>query len=270
MSEATVDLPLFDCNVWIGRGVGGGPAGGRAPTAQSLLAEMDRLGVQEAAVYHIVARQHAPSTGNARLLTEIAGQPRLHPVSVVLPAHTGEAPPSDELVADLASNHIRLVRMFPAFEAGSHRFALREWVVGDLLGALEDAAIPLLLDFGLFRRSEPPWDDIVEVCSNHPALAVILVDVQGRNNRTLYPLLERFAGLVVQTAGFNVHRGIEDFVARFGANRLVFGSGFPTASMGAARFHLERADISEGDKAMIGSGNLHTLMGLADGATARR
>lgn len=263
MPEETRTLPLFDCNIWIGRGVGGGPAGGRAPTAQSLLAEMDRLEVQEAAVYHIVARQHAPATGNQRVLSELAGHGRLHPVWVVLPSHTGEVPPPDELIAELAANDVGIVRMFPAFEAGSHRFALRDWVVGDLLGALEDAAIPLLLDFGLFRRREPPWDDIAEVCTNHPRLAVILVDVQGRNNRTLYPLLERFPGLLVQTAGFNVHRGIEDFTSRFGARRLVFGSGFPIGSMGAARFQLERADISVEDKGLIGSGNIRALMGLA-------
>jgi hypothetical protein len=270
MPETTSTLPLLDCNVWIGRGVGGGPAGGRAPTAQSLLAEMDRIGVREAAVYHIVARQHAPSIGNKRALTELAGHERLHPVAVVLPAHTGEAPPPDELVAELVADDVRLVRMFPAFEAGSHRFALREWVAGDLLGALEDGGIPLLLDFGLFRRTEPPWDDIIEVCANHPRLPVILIDIQGRNNRTLYPLLARHTGLLVQTAGFNVHRGIEDFTSRFGAHRLVFGSGFPTGSMGAARFQLERADISDEDRSLIGSGNIRALMGLPDAAPARR
>jgi predicted TIM-barrel fold metal-dependent hydrolase len=158
---------------------------------------------------------------------------------------------------------VLLARMFPSTASLDHRFAVREWCVGPILSALEQAGIPLLLDYGLFRRGEPPWDDIVEVCEHHPDLAVVLIDVQGRNNRTLYALLDRFEQLCIQTGGFNVHRGIEDLCRRFGAERLVFGSGFPNAGMGAARFDLERALISDAERAAIASGNWRRLAGLA-------
>jgi hypothetical protein len=253
-------LDLIDCNVFIGRSNSGALDGSDGLTADALLAEMDRVGVAEALVYHIVAREYAPAVGNEMLTDAVRGRPRLHPAWIVLPPFTGELPPPDELVARMADEGVRAARMFPSTDSLDHRFAVREWCVGPVLAALEQAGIPLLLDYGLFRRGEPRWDDIVEVCEHHPDLPVVLVDVQGRNNRTLYALLDRFEQLFIQTGGLNVHRGIEDVCTRFGAERLVFGSGFPGASMGAARFDLDRALVSDAERAAIGAGNLRRLL----------
>lgn len=243
---------------------------GRTATAGSteipdLLALLDRTGVAGAAIQHAVAREHDPATGNRLTSDAAATSSRLLPVWTALPHHTGEFPPPDEFVEEAASSGVRLARMFPSSELSGHRFALRSWVTGDLLSALEKARMPLLLDFTIFRRGEPPWDDIAGVCADHPRLPVILVEVQGRNNRTLYPLLERFPELRVQTGGFNVHAGLEDVCARFGAERLVFGSNHPFSSLGAARLHLERALISDGERRLIASGNLRSLLSQAHG-----
>lgn len=257
----TTPLAYFDSTVAIGR-----PATGRELTAPQLLAELDRVGIAEAAAYHVVAREHHAATGNQLLIEELAHTPRLHPVWVVHPHHTGELPPPDQLVADAVASGVRMARMFPSAELAGQRFSLRDWSAGPLLTALETARMPLFLDFTLFRRGEPPWDDVVDVCRNHPELPVVLVEVQGRNNRNLYALLDQFPRLLVQTGGLNVHAGIEDVCARFGAHRLIFGSGYPSASMGAARFHLDRARISPEERGLIASG---TLLELLDASTER-
>lgn len=243
----------LDADVCVGRLSGGGET-----TPGSLLAEMDRVGVSEALVHHQVAREHHAETGNALAVSDLAASSRLKSVWVVLPHHTGEMAPPDDLVAAALSAGVRSVRLFPSFHG--HRVSLRPWVIGDLLGAIEDARMPLFLDFQIFRRADPPWDDIIDVCQRHPKLKVILTEVQGRNNRTLYPLLSHHASLYVKTSGFNVHRGIEDICNRFGPERLIFGSGYPTSSMGAARFHLDRAQISDADRQLIGAGNMRRLL----------
>uniref|UniRef100_UPI00262BE200 amidohydrolase family protein n=1 Tax=Haloactinopolyspora sp. TaxID=1966353 RepID=UPI00262BE200 len=163
-------------------------------------------------------------------------------------------------VARMRAAGVVMGRLHPSTDASAHRFLLADWVVGPLLDELAQAGIPLALDFHLFRRAEPPWQVLHELLRDHPELKVILMEIQGRNNRTLYPLLERHHNVYVQTAGFNVHRGIEDFVERFGAERMVFGSGYPERSMGAARFHLETADISAADKQRIAAGTLRSLL----------
>jgi predicted TIM-barrel fold metal-dependent hydrolase len=222
---------------------------------------MSRIGVDAAIAYHVVAREYSPRLGNGLLTQEIEGQRALGAAWILLPHQTGEFPAPDALIPEMRQAGVVMARMHPSTDAQGHRYLLADWVVGDLLDALAEADFPLAIDFSLFRRSEPPWELLVQVLQAHQALRVILMDVQGRNNRTLYPLLERFPNLAIQTAGLNVHRGIEDVVNRFGAQRLVFGSGYPLRSMGAARFQLESAEISDADRRLIGAGNMVSLMG---------
>lgn len=254
------ELRLLDCSVYIGR-----PSGSRwrvnaEVTARSLLAEMDRTGVRAAVAHHALAREYSPEVGNDHLAKTLPASDRLLRSWVLLPHHTGEFPAPDTAVQRMRAAGVVMARLHPATDAHAHRFLLAEWVVGPLLGALENAGLPLALDFHLFRRAEPPWAALHEVLRQHPRLNVILMNVQGRNNRTLYPFLEQHARVVVQAAGFNVHRGIEDFVSRFGAERMVFGSDYPEGGMGTARFHLETADIDADAKQQIASRTLESLL----------
>lgn len=257
-----MDLQVLDCNAAIGRTFGNKIQGGRHITPPDLLAEMDRIGIGEAMVYHVLSHEYDPAYGNAMLSRELDGQQRLHPVWTVLPPHTGEMPEPDELVTQMRHHGIRMARMFPSAAAGSHRFSLQEWCSGSLLGALEAAGIPLAIDFCLFRRAEPPWTELHEAASRHPDLNVILIGIQGRNNRTLFPLLEQHPRIHLETLGYNVHRGIENIVRTFGADRLVLGSGYPSRSLGAARLHVDRADLSTHDRQLIAGDNLRRLLGL--------
>ncbi|WP_158602916.1 amidohydrolase family protein [Jiangella rhizosphaerae] len=257
-------VSFLDCGVHIGRRSGAQWTANRLLTAAGLLAELDRVGIDAAVVHHTLAREYSPRIGNELLADELPGDDRLLPAWLLLPHHTGEFPRPEEVVARMREAGVVMGRLHPSTDAAAHRFLLAEWVVGPLLDELERSGIPVALDFHLFRRAEPPWAVLHEVLRHHPGLKVILMEVQGRNNRTLYPLLERHDNLYVQSAGFNVHRGIEDFVARFGAERMVFGSGYPERSMGAARFHLETADISAADKQRIAAGNLRALLPRAN------
>ncbi|GAA5038171.1 putative TIM-barrel fold metal-dependent hydrolase [Thermocatellispora tengchongensis] len=264
-------MRYLDCNTFIGRPSGHRPYLTRAVSPGELAAEMDRVGIHEAAVYHVLAHEYAPQTGNELLLSELGRAPegvreRLRPVGVVLPPHTGEVPEPEELVAGLLAAGVRMARIFPSSEMAGHRFSLAPWCSGELLAALERVRMPLAVDFTLFRRGEPPWREVHDLAEGHPGLPVILMDVQGRNNRTLYPLLKRFGNLYVQSAGFNVHRGLEDLCSRFGAHRVVFGSGYPLRSMGGARMQLDGAGLPAADRELIASG---TLAGLLAAVTVK-
>ncbi|WP_283137715.1 amidohydrolase family protein [Rhizohabitans arisaemae] len=258
-------MRYLDCNTFIGRPAGHRPYLTRAVTAADLVGEMDRVGVHEAAAYHVLAHEYAPETGNDLLLSTLAREPghvraRIHPVGVVLPPHTGEMPEPDRLLAGLLAAGVRMARVFPSSAMAGHRFSLASWCSGELLTELQRVRMPLAVDFTLFRRGEPPWHEIHDLAEGYPGLPVILMDVQGRNNRTLYPLLKRYGNLHVQSAGFNVHRGLEDLCARFGAHRVVFGSGFPLRTMGGARLQLDRADLTEAERELIASGTLTRLL----------
>jgi hypothetical protein len=254
----------FDCDTRIGRSFGTKNLGGYDISPENLLGHMDRIGIEKALVFHTMAWEYHPNVGNAMLMEALAPhRERLEPCWVMLPHHTGEVPHPEESVAEMQRLGVKAARIFPNFPPNSHRFELAEWCIGEMLDALEAARIPLLLDFVLFRREQPPFRDIFSICENHPDLPVILIGVQARNNRSLYPLLKRFPNLHVQTAGYFVHRGLEHFGEFFGSRQLVFGSNTPTLGMGAAHFHVERAMVSESDRAAIAGGNLSALLDVA-------
>lgn len=256
------DSLVIDLDVALGRPAGRGLLPASLLDVETLLQTMDEAGVDRAVAYHVVAKEHAPAIGNQLLLEELAENPRLIPAFVLLPPFTGEQPDIRELAELLAFHGVRFARLFPAAGLDGHRFAMREWCIGPVLTMLEEARIPVGVDFSLFRRGEPPWDDVFDVCSHHPDLEVVLMDVQGRNNRSLYPLLDRFPRLSVCTGGLNVHCGIEDICERFGADRLVYGSNTPARSMAAARFVVDRADIDGREAALILGGNACARLGL--------
>lgn len=252
---------FFDCDTQIGRSFGSKNVGGHNISVSQLIETMDNVGVSRAVVYHTLAREYHPAHGNQQLLAEIKGnEDRLTICWVLLPHHTGEFDHPKQLVKQMLQENISMARIFPSFNASSHRFELAEWCVGELLSELQNAKIPLLIDFALFRRDQPPFRDIFRICSNYPDLSVILIGMQARNNRNIYPLIAKFSNLYIQTAGYYVHRGIEHFVETFGSERLIFGSGYPVQGMGSASFHINRALIPEEDKKLIAGGNLQRLI----------
>ena len=75
--------------------------------------------------------------------------------------------------------------------------------------------------------------------------------------------MESFPNRIFETAGYLVDGGIEEFCKRYSAGRLVFGSGYPDNSSGAAMLALKHADISEADRQAIASKNLQRLLAEA-------
>ena len=260
-------MSLFDANCMVGRRAAYTPL--EAPvTAGQLLAEMDRLGIGEALVFHSLAWDGHPAEGNERLLREIDGQPRLHPCWVLLPS-TGEMPPPAELVGQMRARGVRAARMCPV----RHRYLFTAANVGDLLQELERAGIPLFVDFDMASWSEEKtdWRSLDDLCARYPRLPFIVVGESLGAPRRVFPLWQRHANLYLETSVYQVHQGLSDVAARFGASRLLLGTGLPVRAAGPALSQLRYDFLSDGDRAAIGGDNLRRLLGLAPsaGVTAR-
>ena len=143
--------------------------------------------------------------------------------------------------------------MFPA--AADQAYSMAEWNCGELFRVLEEGRIPLIL--GLEQTS---WNELYELLSRHPELNVILANVNYRIDRNLYVMLEKFDHLYLETYGYKVFGGIEEICRRFGARRLVYGSGMPVFSGSAAVSMIRYAQIGEEEKRMIAYKNLETLL----------
>ncbi len=247
-------LDFFDCNVAIGKVKT--PMPGGIVDAPRLLAEMDRYGIREALVYHVLAKRNAPMRGN-RLAADAAQQSgRLHPCWLLLPPATGETPPLDALPDAMRAADVRAVRIAP--DAGTHSWSLAKVVCGTLMQWLAERRIPLFVELGALT-----WDQVDSLMEGYPGLRLVLFDVTYRISRDLYPRLEAYPDLHLETSGLQQHCGIQDICERFGASRLLFGSRLPYLCPGAARHAVENAGISEAEKALIAGGNLRRLLAEA-------
>ncbi len=243
-------MELFDCNC------GFGPYRTRvfraASTAADLVEQMDFCGIGQALVYHTAQRFYQAALGNERLLTEIDGNPRLMPTLAILPSQTGEQCDLTTLLGQMKANRVRALRLFPE----DHRYFLDDVTWQDQMEVFAERRIPLLIKAGL--------DKIATLLRAFPDLVVITGTAGGQPlDRYAWPLIERYPSLHMDISGYYIDGSIEELCRRYGAGRLIFGSGFPDHAAGAALLSLAQADISEEDRRLISSDNLSRLLAEA-------
>jgi len=254
----THDLPFFDCNAFIGRAIARQP--GAPETPDELLAEMDRLGIEQALVYHAWARLGDVAEGNRALEREIAGRERLHACWVLLPHQTGEGADPVRLVAEMRERGARAARVFP----NDHMFPLAEWCFGPMAAALAESDIALLVDFGRTHWRDPctDWDAVRGLCLAHPRLKVILVREGVAADRWLYPLLGELDNLFVELSYYQIHAGLAEIARRFGVERLVFGTGLPAFAAGGPMAAVLFSQLSDDEKRTVAGDGLKRMLGL--------
>jgi len=245
---STISHAFFDCNAQIGRYSAKHPEA--FTTADELVREMEYCGISEALAYHSMAREYAPAVGNQMLLEEIEGRP-IRPCWLVMPHHTGEMPAPDDLLAQMKHHGVRALRAFPA----AQQFRLSDWCAGDLLAMVEENRIPFFLDM-----DQTNWDDVARILKHHPGLNLILLRTSYRIDRMIYPLFEKYEGLRIEAATYQVASGIEEICRRFGAKRLLFGTGLPYTEAGPSIAQIAYAEISDEEKQMIAGDNLRDLL----------
>jgi predicted TIM-barrel fold metal-dependent hydrolase len=248
---------VFDANVYLGWPAVRQP--GAFTDAAGLTAAMVANGIDSALVYHPAAINADLADANLRLVSEAAAMPNIHAAWVLLPPGTGEIAAPAILVADMLRRGVRAARLMPR----AHGYAVRVRTLGPLLECLAEHRIPALLDFGLSAwgdRTHIDWDGVHEICTAFPALPVVLIRLGLMVDRDLYPMLAHHENLYVETSYYFGHRGLQALVARFGARRLIFGTGMPVYAPGPPIATLAYSGLSSIEQQMVASGNLERLL----------
>lgn len=249
MTGQSSGLRWIDCNARIGRW--SNPRPEQFTEIDDLLAAWDRVGIDGGLAHHAWAWEWSPARGNDALLEAIGPHERIRPCFVALPHATREVDPVLEFARRVRDAR-GAVRIFP----GKHQWSVREWCAGALFDALQCAGVPLLVDIG-----EVDWEGIAAILAAHPRLRVIVLETFYRIDRRLYALMERHPSLHLEANTYGPFFGVEGIVERFGAGRLVFGTGVPEFETGGPMALVAYADISAEDKAKIAGGNLLRLLG---------
>ncbi|KPK63509.1 MAG: hypothetical protein AMK73_05060 [Planctomycetes bacterium SM23_32] len=244
-------IELFDAQAGFGGGRRGQPW---VPTAQELLGHMERLSMARALVRTDFEEMDSDPMFSNRLLYEACAQHEcLVPCPTVLPTGHGDVPSEREQIAELVARGSGAATLRP----GQDGWSTAEWCAGTLLGLLEERRIPVLC-----RHSVLGFEAVADLAGRHPGLPIVMFHVGYRSQRTLVSLMKAFANVFLSVGSpYSVHLGIESMADHVGAERLLFGTGFPYAEPMASITMLTYSDLSDADKQLVGSGNLDRLIG---------
>jgi len=240
------DLRLFDCFSSVGRSTR--PPLQPALTAEDLLDTMDRSGVDEALVSSAAIEIASPLDTNPRIADLCSAHDRLHPVWQLLPPQTGEMLP-DRLPTEMKEHGAKALLARPDI----HRYELNSITMGALFEVMLARKIPLFLN--------SDWRLVTDVLRDFPQLRVIAVNLGCWGvDRAVRPLLEHFDNFYFETSSVELDGCIPALVEKYGATRILFGTGFPWHAVGGAALMLRNLDISPEDKNLIAHGNLERLL----------
>ncbi len=253
------DIKYFDCFAAIGRRAAKDPL---APwRTEDLLAEMERCRIHAALVFAHQARETHPLVGNPLVLEECRKHPRLFPCWVGLPHHTNEFPNPNDLVREMEANGVRALKIFPRI----YEFPVNEAGLGELLSALQEAGILLIVDAGRYDEAvQIDWPEVTWICQNYPRLNLLLHSVRWEATRTLVTIADRFPNLHFEFSNYQGNRMLEFWCDRIGHERLLFGSEALIKSLGAARAYVDYAEINETQRRAIAGLNLQRLLRIPE------
>jgi uncharacterized protein len=248
---------FFDINCFVGCAAQGTYRPAR--TVRELEAFNRGVGAAGALVYHIMQYDYAPQAGNAYLAAELAGSTATYGCTTLLPPQTGELPRPGEFFKAMREGRMRALRAFPL----KHHFALNRITFGMFLDDVSERKVPLLLSV---LREGDDWGVAYELLAEYPKLTCVLCDtgVWGAD-RFYRPLVERYDRVFLDTSMVGIGDGLlESLCKSYGADRLLYGSGFPERVPEASMLSLLHAELSDSDVAAIASENAHRLLEEAE------
>jgi len=232
--------------------VGVQPEDDRAHDVSTLLAEMDRAGVDEALCTHFAAIRYDSALGNAKLWEICRHEPRLHPVAVVNPAAHSGVPEEVRHWADMGACGFRFIPTRQGWAVDSETFA-RAW------SAVAETGLPGLLEVGgsgeatrLARITSPSGS------------AVVLANITYSTLGEAIAVMQRYGHVYLEACRLVTPGVVEYLVQTLGSGRLLFGSGatqwdiIPTLAM------IQEADIAADDRQALLGNNARRLFGLKE------
>lgn len=255
-----INWNLFDAHCTIGRYLKLTEQG--LYSSEDLLSEMDHYGISEALVVDSLSRENHPFDGNQRVLESTRSTDRLHAAWSVLPSlfeETGRT--AEEFIREMEINDVRAIFLYP----NQYLFNLSDWSIDFIMEIAASRQIPVFVNpveaNGRGSSDSTDWNGIVELCKRWPQLPIIISEGRiRRSQRMLYKAFDACPNLHLELSAYWLHRGIEFITEKWGAHRLVFGSGWPKYGPHMTLTNLTTAQISNEDKILIAGDNLRNLL----------
>ena len=246
-------MNCLDVNLQIGRACV--PQYGQAATVAELFQALDGTGITRGVVWHVAQRDGGPDIGNALVSEAIASDDRALGCWSLVPPQTDRDVMTEDFFDRMRAGRIVALRAFP----DAHRYQLGRVTFGSFLDEVADRQIPLLLSL----RLGLDWPGVYRLLAEYPTLTVVLCELGlWGQDRMTWPLLAEYPNVYLESSLVSLEAGgLEAVVAAYGAERILFGSGFPLHYPHAAVLALLHAELSAADREKIAGGNLRRLLG---------
>ena len=250
-------MKVYDCNLTYGFNVSK-RSHELCETMEELCNHMKNAGLTGGLVRAVSSDTVGVNFGNDQVAAEIKDRDLdLWGAWSIVPSITNEIPSPEEMPKLMAKNKIGALYMNPE----AHRFLAIPSVMRDYLTMADKRKIPIVFNTA--------WgisiNDVSNLMEAFPTLTCILAyHSLWPNARTNLPFLSLYPNLYLDTSYMLDDQGIEYVIGKFGADRLIHGSGFPELYIGQQMPVVKCADISDKEKEAILHGNFEKLMKGAD------
>jgi predicted TIM-barrel fold metal-dependent hydrolase len=223
---------------------------------RELIDQLADYNIDQAIVFHFVARDSNPIAGNEKLLEWTRNEDKLIPCFILSPHYKYDRGWA-ETERILREENIRFVRICPRM----HGFTLHGAHTREIFEMAARLRIHVLIDHSEIIDAFGKDMEIFEhLLKEHHDVNVILTSVSHRNIMVVYGYMENYPNFYVEFSTYANTLAYEEAVSRFGSERLLWGTGMPFRMPGSAITMLSYADISVGDKENIAYKNVVKLM----------
>lgn len=213
-----------------------------------LKGEMGRFGVDRSITLSARGIFYDHVLGNDETKETCSKDPRLIPALTVDPRLlVGH----DEEIRGRKQEGFKILRLFPEYQG----FTIRSSHVKRMAAKAMEMDLPLMMPAMVGIAS------VLELLMGFGELSVILTGVGYSEVAELLVAMEESPNLFVETRLLDSPDGIGMLVEKFGADRLIFGSGSPLGYVGSSLNLVRHAPISEAEKGAILADNITRLVG---------
>ena len=247
------DLRFFDANCAVGAPMNWGLH--FAKDVAELLAEMDRMGVERALVrYHNMENGAVYANDKIAALLADDADGRLMGVWHILPEQCEELPSVDEFFGTMKAKRIAAIRHL----AGPQRWVPCRLTIGRTMDAARELRVPLMTTPLAYADG---WAGLFRFVQEFPEnIYIVSGDGLWGVDRNIRPLLENFPGVHFEVSSFWPPEGVRDLARKYGADRILYGSGFPQYNQGNMMAVVRHLELDEADKRLIAAGNLERII----------
>ncbi|MFA5448959.1 MAG: hypothetical protein WC292_00765 [Clostridia bacterium] len=248
-------MKIFDCNVSYGFEIM--PAAKKFEFVKDLIADMDKHNILKAMVYNCEGKQNLSCFSNLKLSENIKSyKDRLCAVYCFRPNIGTEMYTPAQWEQSIKDNDIKGIYFYP----NDYQFDVD--LLGSYFQVFNSMKLPVFVEFaaGFGFAYKIDFSALHKFLSKYTNTPFILTNAGMMNDFEIFRLSELHNNFYLELSGFQGNMALEEYVSRFGSERLLFGSRAPFFSPVPMIGKIHYSKLKASDKENICYNNMQRLV----------